>query len=121
MLERNRFDQNEVIDSDDDDEIPDLGDRLAGIDLDNADKVWEKLTHDEQQEFMAFLKSEDVAKFVPKWEPWWEIKSEKKVEEVEESVKYKEKCPTIIKIQDFKDISVCFSYLIMILRLCLFF
>lgn len=105
MLERNRFDE-EVTDSDDESEMQDLGDRLAGVDLDNADKVWEKLTHDERQEFMAFLKSDDVAKFVPKWEPWWGFQNEKKVQEMTESENYKKKCPEVVGIKNFADISV---------------
>lgn len=110
ILQKNRFDE-ETIDSDDEEETLDLGERLAGIDLNDADKVWEKLTHDEQQEFMAFLKSEDVAKYVPKWEAWWMFETEKKVQEIEESGKYKENCPEIMgNIKDFKAISVCFFF-----------
>lgn len=109
MLERNRFDaDDDDNDSDDDDDVPDLGDRLAGVDLNDADKVWEKLTHDERQEFMAFLKSEDVAKYVPKWTAWWEFKETKKVETLEESDEYKQKCPKIVGgIKNFNAISVC--------------
>lgn len=104
ILQRNRFDE---VDSDDEEDVLDLGERLAGIDLDDADGVWEKLTNDERQEFVAFLKSEDVAKFVPKWEPWWG-QNFKKVQEVEESEKYKDGCPEIVVgIKDFKTISVC--------------
>lgn len=111
ILERNRFEESDVVDSDDEEDVADLGERLNGIDLDDADKVWEKLTHDERQEFMAFLKSEDVAKFVPKWTPWWEFHSDKKVQEVEEAMRYKEKCPEIVSmIKDFNTISVCFSF-----------
>lgn len=105
ILQRNRFD--ETLDSDDEEDVLDLGERLAGIDLDDADGVWQKLTNDERQEFVAFLKSEDVAKFVPKWEPWWE-QNLKKVQEVEESDEFKVRCPEILAgISDFKTISVC--------------
>lgn len=113
ILKRNRFDDdNETIDSDDEEDVLDLGDRLAGIDLNHTDKVWERLTNDEKQEFMAFLKSGDVAKFVPKWEPWWKFDNTKKVQEVEECGKYKEKCPEVITgIKDFNAISVCFIFI----------
>lgn len=49
-------DNDEPVDSDDDEACADIAERLAGIDLDKADKVWEKLTDDERQEFVAFLK-----------------------------------------------------------------
>lgn len=44
------------LDSDDDDDFQDITDRLAGVNLDNAEEVWEKLTEDEKQDFVAFLK-----------------------------------------------------------------
>lgn len=109
MLERHRLEQEEdAVDSDDEEAALDLGERLAGIDLDDADKVWEKLTGDERQEFMAFLKSEDVAKYVVKWEPWWGFENVKKVQELHESKKYKEGCPVIEATKKFKEISVGF-------------
>lgn len=46
----------EELDSDDDEECDDLGLRLAGIDLNDAGKVWDQLTSDEKQEFEAFLR-----------------------------------------------------------------
>lgn len=57
ILERNKIDDScEELDSDDEPDIEDLTERLAGVDLDNADQVWDKLTEDERQEFVAFLK-----------------------------------------------------------------
>lgn len=44
------------LDSDDDEECADLGSRLAGIDLNDSEQVWAKLTSDERQEFEAFLR-----------------------------------------------------------------
>lgn len=58
ILKRNHL-ENNVDDSEldsDDEEVADIADRLAGVDLDDADQVWDKLTQDEQQEFIAFLK-----------------------------------------------------------------
>lgn len=46
----------EATDSDDDEAHADIAERLAGVDLNKADEVWEKLTDDERQEFAAFLK-----------------------------------------------------------------
>lgn len=47
--------EKEELDSDDDD-CDDLGNRLAGIDLDDTEMVWSKLTESERQEFEAFIK-----------------------------------------------------------------
>lgn len=44
------------IDSDDDLDYLDISERLAGVNLDDAEKVWERLTEDEKQDFVAFLK-----------------------------------------------------------------
>lgn len=49
-------DMDEDLDSDDNETPMDIADRLAGVDLDDAEQVWEKLTEDEKQEFMSFLK-----------------------------------------------------------------
>ncbi|RZC36976.1 MTP18 domain containing protein [Asbolus verrucosus] len=108
ILKQNHLSNNEEnsdeLDSDDDDDIADITERLVGVDLDNADQVWEKLTEDEQQEFIAFLKSEDVMKLIPPWTPWWSY-SAKNVEDVESAGNYKAECPHIIKIKDFREIS----------------
>lgn len=50
-----RSDEEEELDSDDD-EFIDISERLAGVNLDDAEQVWEKLTEDERQEFVAFLR-----------------------------------------------------------------
>lgn len=44
------------IDSDDDVVCGDISERLAGVNLDDAEQVWERLTEDEKQDFVAFLK-----------------------------------------------------------------
>lgn len=49
-------DGDDGLDSDDNDDIDDITSRLEGVDLDDAEKVWEKLTEDEKQDFIAFLK-----------------------------------------------------------------
>jgi len=63
-------------DSDDDDSIPDLHERLRGVNLDDADSVWEKLTPAEKQEFEELLQSGDVSQLVVPWEPWWLYRSD---------------------------------------------
>ncbi|XP_054277793.1 zinc finger HIT domain-containing protein 2 [Macrosteles quadrilineatus] len=73
-----QFDE-EVPDSDDDDSVEDLAGRLAGVDLDDPDSVWEKLTLAEKQQFEELLRSGDVSQIVPHWQPWWLFKEEKKL------------------------------------------
>jgi len=58
-------------DSDDDDSLPDLHERLTNVNLDDADSVWEKLTPTERQEFEELLQSGDASQLVVPWEPWW--------------------------------------------------
>jgi hypothetical protein len=70
-----------ILDSDDDDEPDDEGvedvgepleDRLAGVDLDDSDKVWACLSEAEKAEFRNLITSSEAAeKLMPPWEPWW--------------------------------------------------
>lgn len=100
--------EEDVLDSDDE-EFVDINERLAGIDLDNAEQVWDKLTEDERQEFVAFLRSEDVTKLIPTWEPWWMYFNKNKVEEVGDTSStedFKSKCPKLFHpIADFNSIT----------------
>lgn len=78
-------DESEKDDLDSDDEIQglDLENRLDGINLDDADKVWEQLTENERRAFNTFVLNGDVATIIPSYSPWWEKKIEKKkIEEV---------------------------------------
>ncbi|KAG5893097.1 hypothetical protein JTB14_024298 [Gonioctena quinquepunctata] len=101
------FDLEEIpnLDSDDDEIYSDIADRLAGVNLDDAEQVWEKLTEDEKQEFVSFLKSEDVTKLIPSWQPWWLYYNDSKVEDVSQEEEYKNKCPVICDIKDFSQIT----------------
>lgn len=58
-------------DSDDDDSLPDLYDRLQNVDLNDADEVWKRLSEQEKLEFQAILNSGDVSQLIPEYEPWW--------------------------------------------------
>lgn len=60
-----------VTDSDDEDSIPDLSERLQNIDLNDADRVWQCLTEEEKQEFQTILKDGDISQLIPEYEPWW--------------------------------------------------
>eukprot|EP00088_Acartia_fossae_P048182 TRINITY_DN5252_c1_g1_i1.p1 TRINITY_DN5252_c1_g1~~TRINITY_DN5252_c1_g1_i1.p1 ORF type:complete len:360 (+),score=37.64 TRINITY_DN5252_c1_g1_i1:46-1125(+) len=64
-------DSEDSVDSDDDEEEVDLAERLAGIDLDDTDKVWEKLSASERREFNALLGKGEVDNLLPEFEPWW--------------------------------------------------
>ncbi|CAH0549116.1 unnamed protein product [Brassicogethes aeneus] len=101
------LDDLDKLDSDDDEDFDDITARLQGVNLDDAETVWEKLTEDEKQEFVAFLRSEDVTKLIPPWEPWWLHSSKKMVEEINDVkiIELEEKCPKIINIKDFTSIT----------------
>ncbi|KAJ8957976.1 hypothetical protein NQ318_001977 [Aromia moschata] len=99
------FENFDQADSDDDPDFEDIADRLAGVDLDDAEQVWDKLTEDEKQEFVAFLKSEDVTKLIPSWQPWWLYHSENKVQDISEEETFKTNCPKVLTIKDFSQIT----------------
>ncbi|XP_072382109.1 zinc finger HIT domain-containing protein 2 [Diabrotica undecimpunctata] len=97
--------ESDELDSDDEDEMLDIGERLQGVNLDDAEKVWDKLTDSEKQDFVAFLKSEDVSNLIPSWQPWWMVYNPSLVEEVEKVDDYKKDCPEIGSIKDFSKLS----------------
>lgn len=113
-------DEYQDVDSDDSSES-DLGDRLDGIDLNNADAVWEKLTKDEKEEFKSIVYNGEIEKIVEPVNSWWKQKLEHKpvvdIEENEKELKgIIEKCPKILDdIKDFNKIStkkpaLCITY-----------
>lgn len=55
----------------------DLSKRLEGINLDDADAIWSKLTDSERQEFEKIVQSDDVSSILPPFNPWWESKVKK--------------------------------------------
>ncbi|XP_075233384.1 zinc finger HIT domain-containing protein 2 [Lycorma delicatula] len=95
-------DEDGDLDSDDDvvdDNDNDLVDRLKDIDLNDTDKVWNKLTDREKKEFEELLKSGDVSDILPKFEPWWNYRDDRKIIDLEEISYFenvhKKKCPNI--------------------------
>lgn len=94
-------DDEEEEDSDDEEEPEELAERLEGLNLDNADEIWKKLTKDERREFEELLKSGDVTGIIPEYVPWWKFrKEEKKIEEIgaeSSDDAFKENCPAVIK------------------------
>lgn len=100
------------IDSDDDaSEEEDLSERLAEVDLNNADAIWERLTDAEKQEFKSIVYNGEIEKIVQSVEPWWKLQLEEKLvrdlkEEEEEILEILKKCPKTQKdIKDFQKIS----------------
>lgn len=98
------------IDSDDDEPVADIADRMEGVNLDNPDKVWERLTKDERKNFEDMVNSGEIVQLIPNWTPWWCLKTiTGPIEDLdhEEDYAYREYCPKHVKISEFKDISVC--------------
>ncbi|XP_046610833.1 zinc finger HIT domain-containing protein 2 isoform X1 [Neodiprion virginianus] len=97
------------LDSDDDDEVPDLSDRLRNIDLDDADSVWAALTDGEKQEFETLLCNGEMEKLLPPWKPWWSYRANAKlVEDLSKTSKafdYQQNCPRIKNIKHYNEIS----------------
>ncbi|XP_058057956.1 zinc finger HIT domain-containing protein 2 [Anopheles bellator] len=60
-----------VLDSDDEEEEPDLAVRLAGINLDDASNVWERLTSAEKEEFERMMENGEIMSMVPEPDLWW--------------------------------------------------
>lgn len=60
-------DENEL---DSDDEEP-LAQRLQGINLEDAESVWNNLTAEERSEFQQFVASVKAEELVEEWIPWW--------------------------------------------------
>lgn len=82
----------------------DLSTRLNGVDLNNADAIWSKLTSDEKHEFEKIAASGDALNFLPTYKAWW-TKEKKLIEEITET-KNEQSPPEIIKnIVNFDKIS----------------
>lgn len=105
----------EEIDSDDEQEVDDLEKRLVGINFDDADAVWDKLTDEEKQGFESLIHNGDVTSLIPIFEPWWNHKEVKKLveivelkegEEIVSEESFKNNCPRVLEnITDFNKIS----------------
>jgi len=63
--------EDDSVDSDDDDDVPELTERLKGVDLDNCDRVWELLTESERREFNELVDKGDIGGLLPNFDPWW--------------------------------------------------
>lgn len=83
----------------------DLSTRLTGIDLNNADAIWNKLTSDEKHEFEKIATSGDAINLLPSYEAWW-TKEKKLIEEVSDTISSVLSPPEILtNIVNFDSIS----------------
>lgn len=96
------------VDSDDGNEN-DLEERLKGLNLDNADELWNALTEDEQNEFEALLNQGDVGSILQQWEPWWLYHKERKmVQEMNGDDEYEKalkNCPDLKAVPKFDSLT----------------
>lgn len=85
--------------SDDSADEQDIADRLAGIDLDDSDAIWAKLSDQERREFEKLVQTGDIEKLIPEYQPWWNLtvqsKLVKELDEPDELEQFKSKCPPI--------------------------
>ena len=102
----------EELDSDDEvNDGGDLADRLAEVDLNNAEAIWERLTDEEKQEFKSLVHNGEIEKIVESFEPWWTQKlDEKLVSDIKKDEKDIQDllatCPKVpTNIKDFQKIS----------------
>ena len=51
-----------------------LEERLAGLDLENTELVWEQLTLSEKNEFQELVKSGRMGHLLSVYTPWWEVR-----------------------------------------------
>lgn len=88
-----------------------LDERFQGIDLDDADAIWENLNEQERQEFKSLVYNNELHDIIEISSPWWCQQVEHKLiqDEEEMSVEFDiimKKCPTINKdIAHFDSIS----------------
>jgi len=61
---------NDNNDNNDDDNALAISSRLEGVDLDDADALWERLSVQEKDMFQMYVTKGNL-NFVPTWKPWW--------------------------------------------------
>ncbi|KAH8246885.1 hypothetical protein KR032_002643 [Drosophila birchii] len=97
----------------------DIAARLKGIDINNADEVWSRLTTEEQEEFQKLITNGDIMKLMPDYKPWWNKAKNSKIVVIptpEEAAKKERSMPQICgSIAKFSDIckkepSPCLHY-----------
>ena len=103
MLEAlQRLDEQNDLDSDEDD--LDLQERMAGVNLDDFDSVWGKLSKEEREEFERMVESGKIRDVLPDFVPFWALLPRKKkvlIQELSEDEDDREKelvksCPKVL-------------------------
>ncbi|KAJ8712794.1 hypothetical protein PYW08_008098 [Mythimna loreyi] len=99
----------EPVDSDDEEAIA-LEERIKGLNLDDADALWNVLTEDEKNAFEALLNHGDIASIMPQWNPWWTHRKHKKlVEDVDADkaleLDWIQKCPKLKEVPKFESLT----------------
>ncbi|XP_055852137.1 zinc finger HIT domain-containing protein 2 [Episyrphus balteatus] len=84
QFEEDEFDLDapQELDSDDDNDNEDENDianRLEGIDINDSEEIWKRLTDVEKKDFQLQIENGEIAKLLPKYSPWWSIYSNKLV------------------------------------------
>ena len=51
-----------------------LEERLAGLDLEDSEVVWQQLTLSEKKEFQELVKSGRMGHLLSVYTPWWEVR-----------------------------------------------
>jgi len=98
ILQRVNKEEEEEEDSDDEEEPLELEERLKGVNLDDAEEIWSKLTKDERDEFDGLIKSGDVSSVLPEYTAWWTVKvKQAKIHDLSEpeDETYKLNCPAV--------------------------
>ncbi|XP_052859194.1 zinc finger HIT domain-containing protein 2 [Drosophila gunungcola] len=97
----------------------DIAARLKGVDINDADEVWSRLTTEEQEEFQKLITNSDIMKLMPDYKPWWNKPKNSKIVVIstpEEAAKKENSMPEIYSnIAKFSDIcnktpSPCLHY-----------
>jgi len=91
--------------ADEDNNVQHITERLDGVDLENSDVVWEKLTQYERDMFQRNV-SKGNLDFVPIWTPWWHIGKRTKIHDLSsKDVSGRKHLPKIIKdLPKLKDV-----------------
>lgn len=63
--------KNEVMESN---QCAELAERLHGVDLNDADAIWSKLSESERQQLGQVMQKQNMTAVLPTFNPWWENK-----------------------------------------------
>merc|ERR1719219_2913142 len=74
---------------------------MRGVNLEDPDELWARLTEEERSEFDRLARSGDVSSVLPDYQPWWSVKVQAKkireLDEMEEEKMFMKNCPPLEK------------------------